>query len=177
MPLTFFDMKIMDEERNEVPVGEVGEICGRGPLMTPGYYKRPELTEKTIIDGWLHSGDVGYIDEDGFLYLVDRIKDMIISGGVNVYPKDIEEIMIGHADVTEVAVFGVPDDRWGEVPVAAVTLTPGSNLDPATLVPWTNERVSAKFQRISHCLALDEFPRNVAGKTLKREIQENYLKG
>ena len=176
VPLTFYDMKIMDEDGNEVPTGEIGEICGKGPLLTPGYYGRPELTQKTIVDGWLHSGDVGYVDEDGYLYLVDRIKDMIISGGVNVYPKDIEETIIGHPDVTEVAVFGVADDKWGEVPVAAVTLVAGSDLDPADLVPWTNERVSAKFQRISDCFALPEFPRNVAGKTLKREIQDNYKK-
>ena len=176
VPLTFCDMKIVDANDNEVPTGEVGEICGRGPLLTPGYYKRPELTAQTIVDGWLHSGDVGYVDEDGFLYLVDRIKDMIISGGVNVYPKDIEEVMVGHPDVTEVAVFGVPDDKWGEVPIAAVTLVDGVRLEPATLISWTNERVSAKFQRIANCFALKEFPRNVAGKTLKREIQDNYLK-
>jgi len=176
VPLTFCDMKIADKNGVEVPTGEVGEICGRGPLLMPGYYKRPDLTEKTIVDGWLHSGDLGYVDEDGFLYLVDRIKDMIISGGVNVYPKDIEEVVIGHPDVTEVAVFGVPDDKWGEVPVAAVTMAVGATTDPADLVAWTNERVSARFQRISDCFALDEFPRNVAGKTLKREIQANWLK-
>jgi long-chain acyl-CoA synthetase len=176
VPLTFCDMKILDETGREVPTGEVGEICGNGPLLTPGYYKRPDLTASTIVDGWLHSGDAGYVDEDGFLYLVDRIKDMIISGGVNVYPKDIEELIISHEDVTEVAVFGVPDEKWGEVPVAAVTLVPGSALDPGELVDWTNQRVSAKFQRISACFGLPEFPRNVAGKTLKREIQENYLK-
>jgi long-chain acyl-CoA synthetase len=176
VPLTFCDMKIIDPEGQEVPTGEIGEICGRGPLLMPGYYKRQELTEKTVVDGWLHSGDVGYVDEDGFLYLVDRIKDMIISGGVNVYPKDIEELVIGHPEVTEVAVFGIPDEKWGEVPVAAVTVSTGINFDPGLLVDWTNERVGAKFQRISDCIVLEEFPRNVAGKTLKREIQENYLK-
>ena len=91
-------------------------------MMMPGYYKQPELTRKAIVDGWLHTGDAGYVDEDGFLYLVDRIKDMIISGGVNVYPKDIEEIVIQHPDVREVAVIGVPDKKWGEVPIAAVIL-------------------------------------------------------
>jgi acyl-CoA synthetase (AMP-forming)/AMP-acid ligase II len=175
IPLILHDMKILDEQGNELPTGEVGEICGRGPLLMPGYYKQPELTAQTVIDGWLHSGDAGYVDEDGFLYLVDRIKDMIISGGVNVYPKDIEELIVGHPAVAEVAVFGAPDEKWGEAPVAAVTLMTGQELSPPDLIAWANERVSAKFQRIADCLILEEFPRNVAGKTLKREIREAYL--
>ena len=177
VPLVLHDMKILNDQGDELPPGEVGEICGRGPLLMPGYYKQPELTAETVIDGWLHSGDAGYVDEDGFLYLVDRIKDMIISGGVNVYPKDIEELIVGHPAVAEVAVFGAPDDKWGEVPVAAVTLMNAHELSSGDLIDWTNQRVSAKFQRISDCLILDEFPRNVAGKTLKREIRESYLGG
>ena len=112
------EMRILDAEGKECAPGEIGEICGRSPMMMPGYYKRPDLTEKAIVDGWLHTGDAGYVDEDGFLFLVDRIKDMIISGGVNVYPKDIEEIVIQYPGISEVAVFGVPDEKWGEVPVA-----------------------------------------------------------
>jgi len=175
VPLIFHEMRIVNEQGDELPAGEVGEICGRGPLLMPGYYKRPDLTEAAVVDGWLHSGDAGYVDEDGFLYLVDRIKDMIISGGVNVYPKDIEELIVGHPAVAEVAVFGAPDDKWGEVPVAAVTLMNGQDLSTDDLIDWTNQRVSAKFQRLSDCLILDEFPRNVAGKTLKREIREAFL--
>ena len=175
VPLILHELKILNEAGEELPVGEVGEICGRGPLLMPGYYKQPELTAQTVVDGWLHSGDAGYVDEDGFLYLVDRIKDMIISGGVNVYPKDIEELIVGHPAVAEVAVFGAPDDKWGEVPVAAVILMTGQALVPGDLIDWTNQRVSAKFQRISDCLVLEEFPRNIAGKTLKREIRDDYL--
>ena len=126
VPTSFYDMRIEDENRNEVPPGEVGEIVGKGPTLMVEYYKRPDLTEKAIVNGWLYTGDMGYVDEDGFLYLVDRKKDMIISGGVNVYPRDIEEIIVQHPDVLEAAVFGVPSDKWGESPVAAVTLaTPG----------------------------------------------------
>jgi acyl-CoA synthetase (AMP-forming)/AMP-acid ligase II len=175
VPLAFFELRILDENGRELPTGEVGEICGRGPLMMPAYYKRPDLTETTIIDGWLHSGDVGYVDDEGFLFLVDRIKDMIISGGVNVYPKDIEEIIIRHPDVTDVAVVGVPDDKWGEVPVAAVILKQSASLVSDDLVRWTNKRVGAKFQRIADAAVMDTFPRNVAGKTLKRDIRERYL--
>ncbi len=107
VPLPFFEMRILDEHNRDVPPLAVGEICGRGPILMTGYYKRPDLTQDAIVDGWLHSGDLGYVDEDGFLYLVDRKKDMILSGGVNVYPRDIEEVVSRHPSVREVAVFGV----------------------------------------------------------------------
>jgi long-chain acyl-CoA synthetase len=173
-PSRFTDIKIVREDGSECAPNEVGEICGRGPCMMPGYYKRPDLTEKAIVDGWLHSGDAGYLDEDGYLFLVDRIKDMIISGGVNVYPKDIEEVIIRHPAVQEVAVFGVADERWGETPVAAVVLRPGATVEADDLVAWTNQRVGAKFQRIREVLFYDEFPRNIAGKTLKRTMRDEY---
>ena len=168
-------MRILDEAGHDVAPGKVGEICGRGPMMMTGYYNRPDLTKDAIVDGWLRSGDAGYVDEDGFLYLVDRIKDMIISGGVNVYPRDIEDVIGRHPAVAEVAVLGVANEKWGEAPVAAVVLHAGESLDPAGLVAWTNERVSAKYQRIGACVVLPEFPRNVAGKTLKREIRARYF--
>ena len=170
----FMEIKIMREDGVEAAPGEVGEIVGRSPCMMPGYYKRPEQTAQAIRDGWLYSGDAGYLDEEGFLYLVDRIKDMIISGGVNVFPKDIEEIVIQHPAVREVAVFGVADDRWGEVPVAAVVLTGGQTVTAEDIVAFTNDRVAAKFQRLQDVVFYDEFPRNVAGKTLKREMRDAY---
>jgi acyl-CoA synthetase (AMP-forming)/AMP-acid ligase II len=172
----FFEIKILKENGEECAPGEVGEIAGRGPILMPGYYKRPDLTRETIVDGWLHTGDAGYLDEDGYLFLVDRIKDMIISGGVNVYPKDIEEVMSQHPAVREVAVFGVADAKWGEVPIAAVSLVEGRSGSAEDLVRWTNDRVGAKFQRIRDVVFYDEFPRNVAGKTLKREMREAYGK-
>jgi acyl-CoA synthetase (AMP-forming)/AMP-acid ligase II len=171
-PIGFYEMRILDEAGRDVPPGAVGEICGRGPLMMAGYYKRPDLTAKAIVDGWLHSGDLGYVDDDGFLFLVDRKKDMIISGGVNVYPRDIEEVAVQHPAVREVAVFGVPDPRWGETPVAAVVLREAASCQ--ALVEWINARVGAKFQRVSDVMLCDDFPRNVAGKTLKRVLQERY---
>ena len=174
VPPPFFEMQIMDENDNVLPPGEVGEICGRGPILTPGYYKRPDLTAEAIRAGWLHSGDMGYVDEDGFLYLVDRKKDMIISGGVNVYPRDIEEIVVQHPAVREAAVFGVPHDKWGETPLAAVILHELESVDAAQLKEWINQRVGAKFQRIYDVVIMDDFPRNVAGKTLKREMRDQY---
>lgn len=168
----FTEVCILDDFDSPCDANVVGEICGRGPLLMTGYYKQPDLTARATRNGWLHSGDLGYIDQDGFVFLVDRKKDMIVSGGVNVYPKDIEEVVIKHPAVKEVAVFGVADQKWGEVPIAAVTCN--SNVAVSELVSWVNQRVDAKFQRITDALILDEFPRNVAGKILKRELREKY---
>jgi acyl-CoA synthetase (AMP-forming)/AMP-acid ligase II len=174
-PVPLSEMRIVDDEGRDLGPGEVGEIVGRGPMTMPGYYKRPDLTAEAIKDGWLYSGDLGYVDEDGFLYLVDRKKDLIISGGVNVYPRDIEEVVIQHPAVTDVAVFGAPDNRWGESPIAAVRLD--ADADPGEIKEWVNDRVDARFQKLREVLVLDEFPLNVAGKTLRRVIRDDYLSG
>jgi len=171
-PPPFFEMRIMDEKHREVPKGVVGEIAGRGPILMPGYYKRPDLTSKAIIDGWLYSGDLGYEDEDGYLYLVDRKKDMIISGGINVYPKDIEEITARHPAVREVAVFGIPHEKWGETPIAAVILHQPGSVTEEDLKYWINKHVGATFQRVHKVVVMDDFPRSAAGKTLKRVMRD-----
>ena len=173
-PSPFFEIRILQPDGSECATGEVGEICGRGPILMPGYYKQPELTRKSITDGFLHTGDAGYLDEDGYLFLVDRIKDMIISGGVNVYPRDIEEVIGRHPAVRETAVFGAPHEKWGEVPIAAVVLKHGASIDRQELMVWTNARVNAKFQRIHDVVVYEEFPRNAAGKTLKRELRAAF---
>lgn len=174
IPAPFMELRILDINGMECAPRVIGEICGKSPMMMPGYYKQPELTRKAIVDGWLHTGDAGYVDEDGYLFLVDRIKDMIISGGVNVYPKDIEEIIIQHPEVSDVAVIGVPDEKWGEVPVAAVVLFPAATVTPGQLMEWTNGRVDAKFQRIRDVVIMESFPTNVAGKMLKRKMRDQY---
>lgn len=177
VPPPFFEMRIVDPSGNDVPANTLGEIVGRGPIMMEGYYRRPDLTGKAVVKGWLYSGDVGYVDDEGFLHLSDRKKDMIKSGGVSVYPRDIEEVIIRHPAVHEAAVFGVPHEKWGETPIAAVVLNP----DHATLTPieelkaWINQNVGAKFQRIADLVVFEDFPRNAAGKTLKRSIQDIYL--
>lgn len=173
-PIPFSDMRIVGADGNELPSGEVGEITGRSPMMMPGYYKRPDLTSQAIIDGWLHTGDVGFADADGFLHLVDRKKDLIISGGVNVYPKDIEEIAVQHPAVREVAVFGVPSDKWGECPIAAVILKSPGEISPTDLQSWINSRVAARYQRVHQVIIADDFPRSTAGKTLKRVLREMH---
>ena len=174
VPPPLFEMRIVDERGDEVPPGTTGEIAGRGPILMAGYYKRPDLTAEALSGGWLHSGDLGYEDEDGFLHLVDRKKDMIISGGVNVYPRDIEEVAAQHQEVREVAVFGVPSGKWGETPVAAVILRRAGGATPEALKEWINARVGARYQQVSAVVVLDDLPRSAAGKTLKRILRERH---
>ena len=177
VPPPFYDMRIVDEAGAECVPGQVGEIVGRGPITMPGYLNRPDLTAQALRDGWLYTGDLGYVDEEGYLYLVDRKKDMIDSGGVKVYSKDIEEIAVQHPAVREVAVFGIPHDKWGETPIAAVVLRPGSAGSAEDLRDWINSRVAARYQRVDRVVIMDDFPRNAAGKTLKREMREPYWAG
>ncbi len=174
VPPPFYRMRIAREDGADAAPGEVGEIVGVGPILMTGYYKRPDLTAQAVRDGWLYTGDMGYVDDEGFLHLVDRKKDMIDSGGVKVYPRDIEEIAAHHPDVREVAVFGVPDAKWGETPLAAVILREGSRADADGLRAWINERVGARYQRVSVVVIVPDFPRSAAGKTLKRELREPY---
>jgi long-chain acyl-CoA synthetase len=177
IPPMFAEMRIVDEDGREVPTGEVGEIAGRSPLQMTGYAGREDLTRSAIRDGWLLTGDLGRMDEEGFLYLVDRKKDMIDSGGVKVYPKDIEEIAGHHPAIREVAVFGVPHEKWGETPVAAVILVHPGAATAEELRDWINARVSARYQRVSQVVVHADFPRSAAGKTLKRELRDPYWRG
>jgi acyl-CoA synthetase (AMP-forming)/AMP-acid ligase II len=170
-----YEIRIVDEQGQDLGPGQIGEIVGRGPALSSGYYKQPELTRTTFRDGWLFSGDLGYLDDSGFLYLAGRKKELIISGGVNVYPQDIEEVASGHQQVLEAAVFGIDSDKWGETPVAAIVLHPEAALTPAELKQWINDRVEARFQKVSDVVIVDQMPRNVAGKTLKHELKDNYL--
>jgi len=177
VPPPFYEMRIVGEDGRDLPARAIGEIVGRGPITMPGYYNRPEETRQALRDGWLHTGDLGYVDDDGFLYLVERKKDMIDSGGVKVYPKDIEEVAARHPAILEVAVFGIPHDKWGETPVAAVVLRKKGGAEPDELREWINARVAAKYQRVERVLVMDEFPRNAAGKTLKRELRAPFWTG
>lgn len=176
-PPPFFEMRIVNDQGVDMLPGEVGEIVGRGPILMPGYYKRPDLTDRAIVNGWLHSGDMGYVDADGFLYLVDRKKDLIISGGINIYPRDIEEIAVQHPGVREAAVFGIPHEKWGETPLCAVILNEPGAAEEAELRDWINERIEARYQRVNTVVIMEEFPRSTAGKTLKRVMRETYWVG
>ncbi len=173
-PPCFYEMRIVREDGSDAEAGEVGEIVGRGPSLMLGYYGRPDLTDQAIRDGWLYTGDLGYADGEGYLYLVDRKKDMIDSGGVKVYPRDIEEVAARHPAIREVAVFGVAHEKWGETPVAAVLLRAGATATAEELRDWINERVGARYQRLHAVQIMEDFPRNAAGKTLKREMRDAH---
>ncbi len=177
VPPPYTRVRIVREDGAIAAPGETGEIVGRGPMLMTGYHGRPDLTAQAVRDGWLHSGDLGYVDEDGYLFLVDRKKDMIDTGGVKVYPRDIEEIAARHPAVREIAVFGVPHERWGETPVAAVILNAPDAITAAELRDWVNERVEARYQRLADVVLMEEFPRSAAGKTLKRELRAPFWAG
>ncbi|HHO56408.1 MAG TPA: AMP-dependent synthetase, partial [Trueperaceae bacterium] len=174
-PVQFSQMRIVDDTGKDVKQGEIGEIIGKSPFLMTHYYKDPKRTAEAVKQGWLYSGDLGYTDEQGFLYLADRKKDMIISGGINVYPNDIEAIISQHKSVVEVAVFGVAHPEWGETPVAAVILR-NNDISEQELKEWVNQRVEARYQKLSKVIFLDNFPRSSAGKTLKRELRETFAK-
>ncbi len=158
----------------QVPIGEVGEICGLSGLEFDGYYKNDAETRKYYdAEKWMKTGDLGYLDKSGFLFLAGRKKDMIISGGANVYPIDIERVLQEHPMVLEAAVFGVPDEKWGEKPVAAVVLVPKAETSASIageIREWTNKSVNSKLERISDLVIVASLPRNVAGKVLKVKL-------
>jgi len=165
------EVKLVDDEGNEVPLGEKGELWYRGHNVMKGYYNRPEANAKTITDGWLHSGDVAIKDEDGFYFIVDRTKDMIIRGGLNVYPREVEEVMIKHDEVSLVAVIGIQDEKMGEEIKAYVVLEDGASLTEADLIAYTKDRLAAyKYPRIVEFI--DALPMSATGKILKKELRK-----
>jgi long-chain acyl-CoA synthetase len=178
-PIAGTDVRIIDEEGNEVPVGEVGEIIGYSPIMMKGYLNRPEATAEIIWRDergrtYIRTGDMGRIDEDGFLYIMDRKRDMIVSGGLNVFASDIEEVFLQHPEILDVAVIAVPHEKWGETPLALVRPRPGAAATEDDLKAWANGRL-AKHQRVNAVELRDEdFPRNALGKVLKRQLRLPY---
>ncbi|MBE0593259.1 MAG: AMP-binding protein, partial [Gemmatimonadales bacterium] len=175
-PNPLVDVKLFDSEMREVAIGEPGEICVRGTLVMDGYWKRPEATEEAFRGGWLHTGDVAIKDEEGYLYIVDRTKDMIISGGFNIYPSDIEAVLVRHEAVAEAAVVGVPSDRWGETPIAVIVPNEGFTAVTADEIrEWANARLG-KTQRIAAAWLASALPRNDIGKVSKRHLRDEYAR-
>lgn len=164
---------IMDPDGNLLPPGEDGEIVVRGDLVMTGYLDRPEETSKTIIDGWLHTGDAGAIDERGYLFIKDRLRDIIISGGFNVYPTDVEAALSQHPAIRDCVVFSVPDEKWGERVEAAVELLPETAFDEAAVLAATKELIgSVKTPKKLH--VTDRLPKSAVGKVLRREARERF---
>jgi acyl-CoA synthetase (AMP-forming)/AMP-acid ligase II len=169
-------MRVVDANNKDLPPYEVGELLYQGESLMAGYWQREKETAFAIRDGWLHTGDAGYLDEDGFIFLKDRLKDMIVSGGENVYPAEIEAILMGHPEVLECAVIGVPDPKWGETVKAVVVRRPGASLAEAALIEWSRNKL-AGFKRPRSVDFIDALPRNASGKLLKRTLREPYWAG
>ncbi|MEV0149894.1 MULTISPECIES: long-chain-fatty-acid--CoA ligase [unclassified Nonomuraea] len=171
-PMLNVEVRVVDEQMNDVPQGEIGEIVYRGPSIMSGYWNKPAETAEAFAGGWFHSGDLVRQDEDGYIYVVDRLKDMIISGGENIYCAELEEAISAHPKVAEVAVVGVPDDRWGETPLAVVVPARSSDSPTAEEIgQWCRSRLAA-YKVPRHLAVLPELPRNASGKVRKNELRE-----
>jgi acyl-CoA synthetase (AMP-forming)/AMP-acid ligase II len=169
-------LKVVDASGKELPPRVMGEICIKSPANMVGYWNLPEATKQTLVDGYVHTGDAGYLDEDGYVYVLDRAKDLILSGGENICPAEVENAMFGHPAVADVAVIGVPDERWGEAVKAIVVTKPGQTASPAELIEFARRRIAGyKLPKSVDFVA--ELPRNPSGKILKRELRKPYWEG
>ena len=160
----------------EVAAGEVGEIVTRSPQNMLGYWNQPEATSRAIRQDWFHTGDAGYLDKDGYIYIYDRVKDMIISGGENIYPAEVESALFGHPAVADVAVIGVPDDKWGEAVKAIVVKKPATQVTPEELTAFARQRI-AGYKVPRSIDFVDALPRTPTGKILKRELRKPFWVG
>jgi len=174
LPLRGQPMKIVDDNMNDLPPGEFGEIVVKGPNVMLGYYNNPEATTETIVDGWVRTGDIGYTDEDGYFFIVDRKKEMIIRGGENIYPREVEEVLFTHPKIAEAAVIGRPDPVWGEEVVAVIVLQPGQTLTPEEVQEYCKERL-ASYKAPRQVEFREDLPKTVTGKVAKKALKEDLL--
>jgi len=165
---------VVDDEGRDVPAGGIGELLIKGPNITPGYWNNPAATERSFTDGWLHTGDAARLDEEGFVYIVDRWKDMYISGGENVYPAEVENVLFQLAAVADAAIIGVPSERWGEVGMAIIVRKPEQDLAEGDVIQHCLARL-AKFKVPQSVAFVDALPRNATGKVLKRELRTQFV--
>ncbi|MHA1648694.1 MAG: class I adenylate-forming enzyme family protein, partial [Candidatus Helarchaeota archaeon] len=174
------ELKIVDYEGNELPPGEVGEVIARGENIMQGYWDQPEKTAQTLRDGWLHTGDLGKLDEEGYLYITGRGKDMIVSGGENIYPIEVEDALLSHPAVLECAVIGIPDEQWGEAVCAIVCLRPkikeGVDITEEDLIKYVKSKI-AKYKAPKKVIFRRKLPKSPQGKILKRKLREPFWKG
>jgi len=170
---TGIEVAIVNSEDREVPRGQTGEVVVRGRTVMHGYWRQPDATAEALRNGWLHTGDLGYMDTSGYVFILDRKKDMIISGGVNIYPREIEDVILHHPAVSEVAVVGVPDDLWGESVKAIVALRDGSSVTEQAIIDHCLAHL-ASFKKPRSVEFVAGLPKNAYGKILKRELRERY---
>jgi O-succinylbenzoic acid--CoA ligase len=172
-PLFPTEVRIIAAGGGPLPSGEAGQIVVRGPTVTPGYFNRPQETERLLANGWLHTGDIGYLDREGYLHVLDRRDDLIVSGGENVYPAEVEEVLRSHPDVLDAGTTGLPDERWGQTVVATVCLREGATLEAEELLQFCRDRIAPYKvpRRVRFAQAL---PRNAAGKLLRQSLREEW---
>jgi long-chain acyl-CoA synthetase len=170
-PVPGVEVAILDDDDKPMQAGETGEVCVKGPNVMKGYYNLPEATAEAMRNGWFHTGDMGHLDEDGFLYITERKKDMIIRGGFNIYPRDVEEVLYGHPSVLETAVVGIPDAKMGEEVRAYVVLRPGEKATAEELLAHARDHL-AKYKTPKDVVFLDALPKNPIGKILKKDLRE-----
>jgi fatty-acyl-CoA synthase len=173
-PVFHTDVRVVDLEGNTLPRGETGEVLVKGPNVIREYWRRPDATAESIVDGWLHTGDMGYFDDEGYLYLIDRKKDMYISGGENVYPAEVEDAIMAHEQVADVGVIGIQDEKWGEVGMAIVVPKPGQEVSEESIIEFCRGRL-AKYKIPKKVALVDELPRTATGKILKKELKAKYI--
>jgi acyl-CoA synthetase (AMP-forming)/AMP-acid ligase II len=171
--LPYCQVRIVDENGQDVPPWEPGEVLCRGDNVMKGYWRMPQATQETLKDGWLHSGDIGLFTDEGEIYIVDRKKDMILSGDENIYPAEIEEVLYSHPAILEVAVIGVPDEKWGETVKAIVVLREGAQATAAEIIEYCKGRLSS-YKKPTSVDFLNQLPRNPSGKVLKTELRKPY---
>jgi long-chain acyl-CoA synthetase len=173
--MAWVEMRVVDPTTGaDRPAGDVGEVWLRSPRVMAGYWRRPDETAAAVdSDGWFRTGDAGFLDDEGYLYISDRVKDMIISGGENVYPAEIENVLMAHPHVADVAVIGVPSERWGETPKALVVAAPGTHPDEQELIVFCRDRL-ARYKCPTSVDLVDALPRNPTGKVLKHELRKQY---
>lgn len=174
IPAPLVNVAILADDGTQLPRGERGEIVLRSSLVMRGYYKNPEATAEASAHGWHHTGDIGYISDEGFLYIVDRAKDMVITGGFNVYSSEVEQAVMTHDAVADCAVVGLPDEKWGERVTAVVILRPGQTLDPDELMSFVKEQIGS-VKAPKQVEVWDDLPRSKVGKVLKTEVRKQLL--
>ena len=169
-------LRVVDADNNDVPVGEVGEVIIKSLNNMKGYWNRPDATEEAIKDGWFYSGDIGYFDDEGFLYIHDRVKDMIVSGGENIYPAEVENALLSHPQIADAAVIGIPDDKWGEATKAFIVQTEGEPLAEADVISYVRTQIAGYKcpKTVEH---IDALPRNPSGKILRKDLRAPYWEG
>ena len=170
------ELKVVDENGNDLKTGEIGEVISKSDLNMKGYWNKPDATKESIVDGWFYSGDAGFFDDEGYLFIHDRVKDMIVSGGENIYPAEVENALMSHKEILDAAVVGIPDDKWGESVIGFVVVGESATLSEDEIISYVRTQIAA-YKCPKSIKFINELPRNPSGKILRRELRDPYWEG